>query len=554
MTRGQLYVFEGADGVGKSTLATSFVNYLATAAIPVRSMSFPGKTPGTLGAHVYKLHHDPAAFDLRTVNLTSLQTLHVAAHIDAIESSILPLLNQGFSVVLDRYWWSTWVYGLVSGVSEDSLRAMIDLELIFWRNVRPTLLFLIDRTMSLREEERNSSWLNKVKEYRTLSRREQAKYPIVVIENETTPDEAHRRVVEAYRQSLLRQQPNRSALDVPAAVTTDRRIPTSPAVLSKISPVKPTEVYDTFWRFAAERQEIFFRRLQACPLPFTSDPILQRHKFTNAYRASDRVSQFLIKNVIYNGSQEPKELFFRTILFKLFNKIETWSLLEDEFGGIRYSDFTIERYDRVLTAAMVKGKRIYSAAYIMPSGGRGSVGKKHLAHLGLLQMMMTDEVPFRLTEVRSMQEGFNLLRSYPMVGDFLGYQFITDLNYSELTDFSEMEFVVPGLGARDGLRKCFSSLGGLSEADVIRLVAERQEQEFDRLGLSFRSLWGRPLQLIDCQNLFCEVDKYARVAHPNINGLTGRTRIKQTFHYNLSPIHFWYPPKWGLNTLINQQG
>src|SRR5258707_9985183 len=42
----------------------------------------------------------------------------------------------------------------------------------------------------------------------------------------------------------------------------------------------------------------------------------------------------------------------------------------------------------------------------------------------------------------------------------------------------------------------------------------------------FRS---RRLQLIDCQNLFCEVDKYARVAHPNIAGRTGRTRIKQKF-------------------------
>ena len=30
--------------------------------------------------------------------------------------------------------------------------------------------------------------------------------------------------------------------------------------------------------------------------------------------------------------------------------------------------------------------------------------------------------------------------------------------------------------------------------------------------VEFRDLWGRPLQLIGCQNLFCEVDKYARVA------------------------------------------
>ena len=46
-----------------------------------------------------------------------------------------------------------------------------------------------------------------------------------------------------------------------------------------------------------------------------------------------------------------------------------------------------------------------------------------------------------------------------MVGDFLAYQFITDINYSTLTDFSEMEFTVPGPGARDGIHKCFESIG-----------------------------------------------------------------------------------------------
>ena len=48
----------------------------------------------------------------------------------------------------------------------------------------------------------------------------------------------------------------------------------------------------TFWRFAAERQAIFFRRFHGEPCPWTDDTILQEHKFTNAYRASDRVSQY----------------------------------------------------------------------------------------------------------------------------------------------------------------------------------------------------------------------------------------------------------------------
>jgi hypothetical protein len=149
-----------------------------------------------------------------------------------------------------------------------------------------------------------------------------------------------------------------------------------------------------------------------------------------------------------------------------------------------------------------------------------------------------------------MKDAFELLRSYPTIGDFLAYQYATDINYSTVTNFDEMAFTAPGPGARDGIRKCFSELGGLNEGEVIKLVADRQEKEFQRLGLEFWSLWGRPLQLIDCQNLFCEVDKYARIMHPEISGITGRTRIKQKYQSNFSPIAYWYPPKWHLNERI----
>lgn len=115
---------------------------------------------------------------------------------------------------------------------------------------------------------------------------------------------------------------------------------------------------------------------------------------------------------------------------------------------------------------------------------------------------MADDLAGQLAQLKKMQTAFELLRSYPTIGDFLAYQFVTDINYSEVTDFSEMDFVIPGPGARDGLRKCFSDSAGLNEAELIRLMADNQEREFERLGIKFQFLWGRRLQLIDCQNLF----------------------------------------------------
>jgi hypothetical protein len=327
----------------------------------------------------------------------------------------------------------------------------------------------------------------------------------------------------------------------------------APIVLPHLAPAKVSEVYESYWRFAAERQAVFFRRACGETHPWTNNPVLAVYKFTNAYRASDRVSQYLIRHVIYRDDlpKSPREVFFRILLFKLFNKIETWQLLERTFGSITFEDYRFAAYDEVLARAMRSGHRIYSAAYIMPPGSQAfGQPAKHQNNLLLLERMMADRLPERLAQAPSMQEGFEKLRSYPTIGDFLAYQFVTDINYSEITNFSEMDFVVPGPGARDGLRKCFVDPGGLNEPELIRLMADLQEQEFERLGLDFQSLWGRRLQLIDCQNLFCEVDKYARVAHPQIAGKTGRVRIKQKFEPTPEPIDLFYPPKWKLNDKI----
>ena len=69
--------------------------------------------------------------------------------------------------------------------------------------------------------------------------------------------------------------------------------------------------------------------------------------------------------------------------------------------------------------------------------------------------------------------------------------------------------------------------------------------------MKFKTLFGRKLQMIDCQNLFCETDKYARIAHPDICGLNDRRRIKQQYvNRNLENIVYFYPPKWGINNKI----
>jgi NTP pyrophosphatase (non-canonical NTP hydrolase) len=321
-----------------------------------------------------------------------------------------------------------------------------------------------------------------------------------------------------------------------------------------IAPFKPTAAYDTYWRFAVERQRIFFRRLGLLPPPWTDDPVLLVNKFTNAYRASDRVSQYLVRRVIYRDDlpSDPAEIVFRILTFKVFNKIKTWELLEKHLGPITFADYSYKGYDQVLTKAMTRGESIYSAAYIMPSAGSLGHKRKHQNHLALLERMMAEELPAKLADAGSMEKAFDLVLAYPSIGEFLAYQYVTDINYSTVTNFTEMEFVAPGPGAVDGIRKCLADTAGRSDAYVIRFMTDRQEMEFARLGLEFQTLWGRRLQLIDCQNLFCEVGKYCRMSHPELAGVSGRTQIKQKFRPHSEPIEFWYPPKWGLNEAVSR--
>lgn len=349
--------------------------------------------------------------------------------------------------------------------------------------------------------------------------------------------------------------PKAVAMPAPAPAPSAALALTMPDIFIKRAKPIPTQVFCTYWWLACERQSIFFNKIRNPQGPYwTEDDTLRRHKFTNAYRASDRVSQYLIGNVIEVDDprlRRPEEVFFRTILFKLFNKIETWHLLEEAVGPISWASYDFKKYDQALSRAINSGERIYSAAYIMACPNFGHE-RKHSNHLKLLEDMIDRRrLPDLLHQRKDrLDYAFEQIRSCLGIGDFLAYQYAIDLNYGPLLEADEDSFVVPGPGALDGIRKCFSDIGDLAPADVIRYACDTQFSAFEKLGLDFLDLWGRKLYLIDCQNLFCEVDKYARVHHPDAKGRSDRTRIKQVYRPIPTPIRYRYPKKWGLEDKI----
>ena len=141
---GQIIAFEGADGAGKTSLSRMLYSYLSENGVSASLFSFPGKETSELGSLVYNFHHMATASEVQVDNF-SLQLLHVAAHIDMLNNHILPELQRGSCVILDRYWWSVVVYGLQSNVPERHLKGLIEIEKSFWKDLKPSVIFLLER-------------------------------------------------------------------------------------------------------------------------------------------------------------------------------------------------------------------------------------------------------------------------------------------------------------------------------------------------------------------------------------------------------------------------
>ncbi|MBO9049524.1 nucleotide kinase domain-containing protein [Curtobacterium flaccumfaciens] len=317
------------------------------------------------------------------------------------------------------------------------------------------------------------------------------------------------------------------------------------------SPKPRAEAFDIYWRFAAERQRVFEARTAGVAGPWTSDPILQTYKFCNVFRAADRVSQDLIRTVCYSGNETPvDDLAFQIVAYRTFSNTATWAQLTLDLGHVPgLDDLRSGAFEAALSGMRDRKQRIYTGAFILCATDAYGRRLKHLNHVELFKdMFLQSQLAQRIVDAPSLRAVYDLLHAFPLMGDFMSYQIAIDLNYSTLTDFSENDFTRPGPGAVRGIKKVFEHTGSLSPEETIAWMVDRQDDEFARRGLNFNGLWGRPIQAIDAQNLFCETDKYCREALPALT--SARSRIKARFTPTPEPMSMFFPPKWGINERI----
>ncbi len=329
--------------------------------------------------------------------------------------------------------------------------------------------------------------------------------------------------------------------------------------LPTATPSPWTIVFETYWKFATERPRIYEKRVKGEPQPWTADPILLAHKFTNPFRAADRTSQYLIREVIYEptASTDAEEVVFRILLFKLFNSIPAWEALKAKFGMPTWKGFNEAAYVAELGNAWNNGKgvKIWNAAYMqndLKNYSHVSAKNKHPRYIRLLKEMMSTNVTGKLQAARTYFDAFQVLRAYPLHEEFIAMQHLTDLNYSEVIDFNENDFIIPGPGALNGIQKCWGILPpNVTPSEIIMMCVTDQDAFLARFGEQpIRLLGKRPLHAIDCQNLYCETDKYARKKHPQFNLPDRNGKLKNKIKQTLKPKGPldapFFPPKWNL--------
>ena len=121
MARGRLITIEGIDGAGKTTLAAGLLDHLRGRGVEIELLREPGGV--VVAERIRTLVKDPAL----TIGARAETLLYAAARAQLVEEALLPVLERGTWVLLDRFVDSSLAYqGAGRGLGVELVRAIND--------------------------------------------------------------------------------------------------------------------------------------------------------------------------------------------------------------------------------------------------------------------------------------------------------------------------------------------------------------------------------------------------------------------------------------------
>lgn len=294
-----------------------------------------------------------------------------------------------------------------------------------------------------------------------------------------------------------------------------------------MEPVLNNENLDLFWKYIIERYRIYLKKKNGEEYPWTQDPILLKWKFTNVFRETDPGTLFVINNIIPNLSFDFENLLFNIIIYRIYNKIETFKYI----GNQKINNYDIETLEKSLREIVNNGNKVFTNAFIVPSYRFICPEKDKIGRSCILIDKIKNIIPIISENILSKKNSeytFTEILKLPGIGKFLSYQICVDLGYWNTDIFNEDVFVIAGPGCINGLNKLFIDKKKLSYEECISYLVKKQYEGFQSNNIDINSFFkdreNSYLNLMSIENCLCEISKYLKVYYNE-----GRARNKYNY-------------------------
>lgn len=338
-----------------------------------------------------------------------------------------------------------------------------------------------------------------------------------------------------------------------------------------------------------ERYKIHVRKdVQRLPAPWTENEILRQVKFCNVRREHDRQSQHLIRNIVENNNLSLADKMFNCLLFRMFNMWDPIQhVLEgpvsiNDFRNInldrtreRFADFDKKGGVTFTNAFNTGGLKQCLAFPELAVTGKPASPSKMKVKVYRRGIGVVDVLPYKVAKqmvedhpgeysiegwephmgmrvVRFLKSfvthnphffhtllGFNsplsvyeeLLNKVEGLGPFLAYQVWVDFTYNPDYPFSENHFTIAGPGCRAGIDLLFLDKDGMTHEECIFWLRDNQDDVYRQYGYDRNAFWSaeepydRCMNVMQLENMFCELSKYTRCVEAVMRGEKPRGKV-----------------------------
>jgi len=278
-----------------------------------------------------------------------------------------------------------------------------------------------------------------------------------------------------------------------------------------------TDRFEPLLYWVGERETIRLAREREEPAPWTRDPILSTFRFCNVRRADDRVSRWVIRNVIQRYQGNPN-LWIMLALARYINWPPALQKLMKGGGWPAKADVParLARAAEILDDPEEKEK-MWTGAYMIRAEsnktapwyawGKGAYVMKIVIERELWKAR-GEFREFFSRDIRTVQYAHSLLAGRYGWGSFMAGQVVADWTYTPLlSGAADLYTWAPlGPGSLRGLNRLYGRALDyrLKQEDAIpEMRAARDAIVSDYPELA-------DLTLHDVQNCLCETDKYLR--------------------------------------------